>query len=78
MYAYASDLTKLFKPYVRLWAFGHTHCPADIQLRGLRLVSNPKGYVSQELEWHPERVIEVSPGEQSAFDEPKGDKCTIA
>jgi hypothetical protein len=42
--AFATDLSGLFKPHVKLWAFGHTHWNADFMFRRTRVYSNPRGY----------------------------------
>ena len=41
---FATDLSHLFEPHVKLWAFGHTHYPCDFMYKGTRVVSNPMGY----------------------------------
>ena len=41
---YSTDISVLFKSPVLAWAYGHTHYPADITVKGVRLVSNPLGY----------------------------------
>lgn len=52
-YAFCSDLHELFKPPLKLWAFGHTHCPFQMDLddngQELHLHNNPVGY-PHELE----------------------------
>ncbi|MBN2506703.1 MAG: metallophosphoesterase family protein [Verrucomicrobia bacterium] len=46
--AYASDLEALMgRERVVLWVHGHTHCPADYEVRGTRVLSNPRGYPHQ-------------------------------
>jgi predicted phosphodiesterase len=41
--AYESDLKYLF-PYVKLWAYGHTHITDNRKINGCRVYSNPHGY----------------------------------
>jgi len=40
----STDLSPLFRPNVRLWAFGHTHHNADFMYNNTRVYSNPRGY----------------------------------
>jgi predicted phosphodiesterase len=48
--AFASDLTDLMGvPNVALWIFGHTHRAADLEVRGTRIVSNPRGYAHEPV-----------------------------
>jgi predicted phosphodiesterase len=59
--AFVSDVTELMGgDRVALWIFGHTHRVADLELRGTRVVSNPRGYPHQPVAgFDPARVIEV-------------------
>jgi predicted phosphodiesterase len=59
--AFASDVTSLMGgDRVALWIFGHTHRTADLELRGTRVISNPRGYPHQPVAgFDPARVIEV-------------------
>lgn len=59
--AFASDVTELMGgDRVALWIFGHTHRVADLELRGTRVVSNPRGYPHQPVaEFDPEFMIEL-------------------
>jgi hypothetical protein len=44
-HGFASDLTQLFRPQLRLWGFGHTHFNTDqAHPAGTRVVANQKGY----------------------------------
>lgn len=63
-HAFCSDLHELFKPPLRLWAFGHTHCPFQMDLpvgdsvgseEGpmLRLHNNPVGYPHELDNYNP-------------------------
>ncbi|MGA2013895.1 MAG: metallophosphoesterase [Solirubrobacteraceae bacterium] len=48
--AFASDLTELMgAERVALWIYGHTHRRADLEIRGTRVVSNPRGYPHQPV-----------------------------
>jgi predicted phosphodiesterase len=43
--AFVSDLTALMGiERAALWIFGHTHRVADLDVRGTRVLSNPRGY----------------------------------
>ncbi len=42
------------------WVFGHTHSHVDEIVSGCRLVSNPKGYPSEECGFDPSFTIEVN------------------
>jgi len=62
--AFASDVTDLMGgDRAAVWIFGHTHRIADLELRGTRVVSNPRGYVHQPVAgFDPSRVIEIGNG----------------
>jgi 3',5'-cyclic AMP phosphodiesterase CpdA len=59
--AFASDLTALMgADRAAAWIFGHTHRAADLDVRGTRVVSNPRGYPDQPVAgFEPARVIEL-------------------
>jgi predicted phosphodiesterase len=59
--AFASDLTQLMGgDRVDLWIFGHTHRAANLDVRGTRVVSNPRGYPHEPVvEFDPEYVVEL-------------------
>jgi Calcineurin-like phosphoesterase len=59
--AFASDLTALMgRERVDLWIFGHTHRAADLDVRGTRVVSNPRGYPDAPVRgFDPQRVVVV-------------------
>lgn len=50
---------------VVLWIHGHTHDSFDYQVKGTRVVCNPRGYakdgVNENAAFNPELVIEVAP-----------------
>lgn len=62
--AFASDVTELMGgDRVALWIFGHTHRTADLELRGTRVVSNPRGYAHQLVAgFDPACVVGVGAG----------------
>jgi hypothetical protein len=39
----------LLRPPIRLWIHGHTHDSVDLIERGIRIVCNPRGYASTEV-----------------------------
>ena len=56
-HAFCSDLHELFKPNVKLWAFGHTHCPFQMDLptddEFIHLHNNPVGYPHELDNYNP-------------------------
>jgi predicted phosphodiesterase len=59
---FASDLTALLRPPVKLWIHGHTHESMDYEVEGTRVVCNPRGYLPQEpnKRFNPKLVVDVS------------------
>jgi predicted phosphohydrolase len=59
--AFASDVTDLMAAdRVALWIFGHTHRVTDLNRRGTRILSNPRGYPHQPAAgFDPACVIEL-------------------
>ncbi len=58
-YAFGTDLKHLFKPWIKLWAYGHTHL-ANFSLIGeTRLISNPLGYPGEQTGYDPNLVVEI-------------------
>ncbi len=60
--AFASDQSGLFRPNVKLWAFGHTHFHTDFRYRDTRVLSNPHGYGALDdcgPSYRPNWVVEV-------------------
>ena len=60
--AFASDVTELMgAERAALWIYGHTHRAADLDVRGTRVISNPRGYPHQPVaEFDPGFVVELS------------------
>ncbi|MBV9917681.1 MAG: metallophosphoesterase family protein [Solirubrobacterales bacterium] len=60
--AFASDVTELMgEDRVALWIFGHTHRVADLDVRGTRVVSNPRGYPHEPVAgFDPCRAVELA------------------
>jgi len=58
---FASDLSALLRPPVKLWIHGHTHESMDYEIGGTRVVCNPRGYLPQEPNkfFNPKLVVEV-------------------
>jgi predicted phosphodiesterase len=42
-----------------LWVYGHTHDSADFFMNGCRVISNPRGYPSQQTGFDPDFLIEI-------------------
>ena len=59
--AFATELTNepCWGPPVKVWAFGHTHWSCDMVKKGVRVVSNQKGYLKGDKGWNPEFVLKV-------------------
>lgn len=59
--AFASDLSALMgSERAELWIYGHTHQPADLDVGGTRLLSNPRGYVRESIEaFDPGAAVDV-------------------
>jgi predicted phosphodiesterase len=59
--AFASDVTDLMgSERVALWIYGHTHRVADLEIRGTRILSNPRGYPQQPVAgFDPACVVEL-------------------
>ena len=59
-YAYESDLANvlLVRPFVAA-AHGHTHIHYDKKINGVRVVSNPKGYLEQDTNYNDKFTIQV-------------------
>jgi 3',5'-cyclic AMP phosphodiesterase CpdA len=56
--AYANDWPELVGK-ADLWVYGHTHVAADFLKNGCRLISNSRGYPSQQTGFNPEFMIEI-------------------
>jgi len=41
LHCYCTDLEKMAKPPIVMWAFGHTHIPFDKTINGTRFISRP-------------------------------------
>jgi predicted phosphodiesterase len=59
--AFASDLTELMgADRVDVWIYGHTHRVADLEVRGTRIISNPRGYPHQPTDgFDPACVVDI-------------------
>jgi len=59
--AFASDVTELMgADHVGVWIYGHTHRVADLEVRGTRILSNPRGYPHQPADgFDPACVVEI-------------------
>jgi hypothetical protein len=58
--AFATELTadQCWGPPVKVWAFGHTHWSCDFTRKGVRVVSNQKGYSHGDDGFDPDFVLE--------------------
>jgi len=59
--AFVSNLESLMDDQISLWVHGHTHESFDYTVNGTRVVCNPRGYVSYELNesFNPSLVVEI-------------------
>ena len=58
--AYETDLSGIIiKKPVKLAAHGHTHVKYDKVVNGVRVVSNPKGYINQKTLYNTKGVYEI-------------------
>ncbi|WP_201860751.1 metallophosphoesterase [Microvirga soli] len=58
--AYASSLEALIDATApTLWVHGHMHTSVDYRIGGTRIVSNPKGYGTENREFDPAFVLEI-------------------
>ena len=58
--AYESDLANiLIREPLKLAAYGHTHVKYDKLINNVRVVSNPKGYISQKTNYNPKFFVEL-------------------
>ena len=58
--AYETDLVNvIIKPPFKIAAHGHTHKKYDKMVNGVRIVSNPKGYISQKTKYDPSFMVEL-------------------
>jgi len=44
-----------------LWIHGHTHTAFDYEVRGTRIVCNPRGYEDENTGFRADRIIEIGP-----------------
>ncbi|RON14815.1 metallophosphoesterase family protein [Pseudomonas frederiksbergensis] len=56
--AYANNWPELVAQ-ADLWVYGHTHIAADFVKRGCRVVSNPRGYPTQETGFDLDFLIDI-------------------
>ncbi|EOD9097790.1 metallophosphoesterase [Pseudomonas aeruginosa] len=57
--AYGNDWDSLMCFDIDLWIFGHTHKAIDEYVNGIRFISNPRGYPSEQTGFRPELVVNV-------------------
>jgi predicted phosphodiesterase len=51
--AFATDLSKLFKPPIVTWVYGHTHYCNHQIINGVNLISNQRGYSDEDTGFNP-------------------------
>jgi predicted phosphodiesterase len=56
--AYANNWPELLEK-ADLWIYGHTHIAADFVKRGCRVVSNPRGYPTEETGFDQDFLVEI-------------------
>ena len=56
--AYANNWPELLEK-ADLWIYGHTHIAADFVKQGCRVVSNPRGYPTEETGFDQDFLIEI-------------------
>ena len=56
--AYANNWPELLEK-ADLWVYGHTHIAADYVKRGCRVVSNPRGYPTEETGFDQDFLLEL-------------------
>lgn len=62
-HSFAADLDsviEILKP--SYWICGHTHTPIDTQMGDTKILCNPVGYVGENPEYDPFKVIEIPDG----------------
>lgn len=57
--AYESDMSKLFIKPLAAWAYGHTHIKDQSIIKGVKIVSNPKGYPKQQTHFDRSYVLSI-------------------
>jgi len=51
---FASNLDYLIKPPIVLWAHGHSHRCTNMVINGIRVISNPMGYLGEDTKKYNE------------------------
>lgn len=57
--AYANEWVEFLSENIDLWVFGHTHHAVDVEIEGVRFVSNPRGYPDEQTGFRADLVIEL-------------------
>jgi predicted phosphodiesterase len=58
--AYETDITNIIKAPIKVCVHGHTHVKYDKTIKGIRYVSNPKGYIGQKTKFDDTFTINLS------------------
>lgn len=57
--AYANDWREFLSEEIDLWVFGHTHHAVDVEIEGVRFMSNAQGYPGEETGFRADCVVEL-------------------
>lgn len=57
---FASSIDELISDPVLLWIYGHTHTPMEMEMNGVKTVTNPIGYPGENIKVDFGKVIEIS------------------
>ncbi|MCP1621519.1 metallophosphoesterase [Pseudomonas nitroreducens] len=63
--AFANQWDDLMGDPISLWLHGHVHTAVDYELRGTRVVCNPRGYPGEQTGWSPYKLIQLTVPEVS-------------
>lgn len=59
--SYVSDLHQLMERYscLKYWAHGHVHTSFNYEVCGTRVITNPKGYYNENLDFDPNFALDI-------------------
>lgn len=57
--AYGNEWVEFLGEKIDLWVFGHAHHAVDVEIEGVRFVSNPRGYPDEQTGFKVDLVIEL-------------------
>jgi len=58
--AFCSDLSSLYGAPVQVMCHGHTHWFKNICFKGTRFISNPKGYIQDNMPYDPSFIVTIN------------------